>query len=178
MSNDGSWDGPASGADDASEDDLATVDFVVGAYLEDGRWQVTALPRRAATDLDTLVHTLHQQPGDIGALGLISFDEDFFILARVAGSDLRLLLSDATAATDFSLAREVLDRLGVPVPLDEDEIEAAGDLAIVGDLGYAAEQMEALCDNTELYPDEMLSEVAVRLGFADQFRASVEAFAG
>src|SRR5690606_7251242 len=95
-------------------DESTAVDFVVVAYLEDGRWQVVSLPKWTARDLDTLVHTLRQQPGEAGAIGLVSIDDDFFLLARVIGTDARLLLSDVTAAADWPIARAVLDRLGLP----------------------------------------------------------------
>ena len=42
---------------------------------------------------------------------------------------MRVLLSDATASTDWSLARSAVNHLGVHVD-DEDEQAPAGDLAI------------------------------------------------
>ena len=81
------------------------VDFAVVAYLEDGCWRAASLASTAARDLDTLVRTLRQQQGDRGALGLVSVDDDFFVLVRVNGIDVRYLLSDVTAATEWPLAR-------------------------------------------------------------------------
>ncbi len=157
-------------------EESSTVDFAVVAYLEEGSWQVVSLPRRAARDLETLVRTLRQQPGDIGSLGLVSVDDDFFVVVRVFGEGVRLLLSDVTAATEWPLARSVLDELALPVPDEdeEDQIQPAGDLGIVADLGMGAMDLGALCDDPDLYPDEMLSAVAERLGFGPEFRQVAE----
>ena len=158
-----------------TEESSAAVDFAVVAYLEEGCWRVASLASTAARDLDTLVRTLRQQPGDRGSLGLVSVDDDFFVLVRVDGGDVRYLLSDVTAATEWPLARAVLDELDVPLPEvdDEDRAQPAGDLTIVADLGMAAMEMGALCDDFDLYPDEMLSDVARSLGFGEQFDDAV-----
>ena len=87
--------------------------------------------------------------------------------------DLRLLLSDVTAATSWPLARSVVDRLGLPTPDDEDEYQPAGDLSIVADLGLGAMDLGALIDDADLYPDEMLSDIAERAGFGQEFEAVV-----
>ncbi|MGH8837878.1 MAG: tRNA adenosine deaminase-associated protein, partial [Jiangellaceae bacterium] len=79
------------------------VDFALAAYREDGAWQVEQLPPQVAGDLEALLTVVRQRPGDGGALGLVSVDEDFFVAVRVAGGDTRLLLSDVTAAVDSPL---------------------------------------------------------------------------
>ncbi|MGA9747426.1 MAG: tRNA adenosine deaminase-associated protein [Nocardioides sp.] len=141
------------------------VDFALVAYREEGVWQVEELDAEVAGDLDGLAHELRRWPGDGGSLGLVSIDEDFFILVRVLGEDLRILLSDITAATDWPLAREIVEELELPLPHDEDDSAPAGDLAIVADLGLGAMDMGALLDDVELYPDEMLGDIASSLGF-------------
>lgn len=150
------------------------VDFVVSAYREDGRWQVEPLPPHLADDLDALVAVLRQRPGDGGALGLISIDEDFFIAVRVAGPDARFLLSDVTAATDWPVARKVLQRLGLPLPDDDDSVQPAGDTAIFADLGVEPMAVAAICDDIDSYPDEMLTEMATRMGFGPQFEGTLD----
>ena len=158
--------------------DESEADFAVAVYREEGRWEVVALPPRAAASLESLVHALRQQPAEGGAIGLVSIGDDFFVALRVAGEDVRLLISDATAAEDWSLAAEVLEALGEPVPDDADDGGPAGDLAIFGDLGFDALELEAICDDVELYPDEMLGSIAGRLGFADSFEDAVDAANG
>jgi len=145
------------------------VDFALVAYREEGVWQVEDLDEQRAGDLDGLAVELRRYSGDGGALGLVSVDEDFFVMVRVLGPETRLLLSDVTAATDWPLARAVVDHLELPVPDDEDEQEPAGDLGIVTDLGLGPMDMGALLDDVDLYPDEMLSDIARRLGFGREY---------
>jgi putative tRNA adenosine deaminase-associated protein len=145
------------------------VDFALVAYREEGVWQLVELAPEKAADLDGLAAELRRYPGDGGSLGLVSVDEDFFVLMRVLGPDVRILLSDVTAATDWPIARSVVDRLELPLPDDEEEQEPAGDLGIVADLGLGAMDMGALLDDYELYPDEMLGDIAGKLGFGRQY---------
>ncbi len=146
------------------------IDFAVAAYREEGSWQLSPLPPRAATSLEVLTHALRQLPSEVGTLGLVSVDEDYFLLARVVGGSVRLLLSDIGAATESPLARAVLAQLELPPPDDDDDqIQPAGDLGIVADLGVPAMEMGAMCDEVELYPDEQLGDIAERLGFGEQF---------
>ena len=151
-----------------SESDEA-VDFAVAAYREDGVWQVDELAHDLVADVETLAHALRRFPGDGGALGIVAIDEDFFVLARVIGPSVRLLLSDVTAAEEWELASSVVEHLGLPDPEDDDEPEPAGDLDLLGDLGVSAVEIAELLDDDELYPDELLSDLADRLGFGDEF---------
>ncbi|HWD80544.1 MAG TPA: tRNA adenosine deaminase-associated protein [Kribbella sp.] len=156
--------------------DTATdLDFAVAAYTEDGHWTVTPLVLRGELDLSTLVSALRRFPGEAGVLGMVSVDEDFFVLVRVQGGRARLLISDVTAATEWPLARQIVDELDIPLADDDDEQVPAGDLAIVADLGMSAMDLGALCDDTELYPDDMLEEIADVLGFGNQFHDAIEA---
>ena len=149
------------------------VDFVLVAYREEGLWQLQELEAEKAADVDEFAVELRRYPGDGGALGLVSIDEDFFLLVRVLGAEVRLLLSDVTAATDWPLAAAVVEHLDLPLPDDEEEQEPAGDLGIVADLGMGAMDMGALLDDYELYPDEMLGDIASRLGFGRQYDDTV-----
>lgn len=154
------------------------LNFAVAAVREEGQWEVTALPPRAADGLDSLVHALRQQPGEGGTIGLVSVDDDFFVALRVAGDDVRLLISDATAAEDWRLAGEVLEALGEPVPDEGEDSGPAGDLGIFADLGFDGLELEAICEDVELYPDEMLGSIAGRLGFAEPFEDAVDTATG
>lgn len=147
----------------------AGVDFALVAYREEGAWQVAVLPPERVGDLDELADELRRYPGDFGAIAMISIDEDFFLLARVAGASVRLLLSDVTAATEWPIARDVVDELDLPLPDDDDNPAPAGDLGILADQGMDAMQMGALLDDLDAYPDEMLAEIAERIGIARQF---------
>lgn len=158
--------------------DESEADFAVAAFREEGRWEVTSLPPRAGVSLDSLLHALRQQPGEGGAIGLVSVGDDFFLALRVNGPDVRIVVSDATAAEEWGLAAEALEALGEPVPDADDDEGPVGDLAIFSDLGLDALELEAVCDDVELYPDEMLTSVASRLGFADAFEDAVDAATG
>jgi putative tRNA adenosine deaminase-associated protein len=145
------------------------VDFALAVYREDGEWTAQELAHDVLVDVDTLVHALRRFPGDGGALGLIAIDEDFFVVVRVAGAATNILLSDITAADEWELAGDALDHLGLPMPEDEDAPEPAGDLGILADMGMSAMDMGILLDDVDLYPDEMVSEIARKLGFGQLF---------
>ncbi len=145
------------------------IDFALAAYREEGVWQVQELAHDVLADVDVLTHALRRFPGDGGALGMIAVDEDFFVIVRVAGSHTRVLLSDITAADEWELAASAVDFLGLPEPDEDDEQQPAGDLDLLGDLGMQAMDMGVLIDDFDLYPDEMLSDVARRLGFGSLF---------
>ena len=145
------------------------VDFALAAYREEGVWQVQELAHDVPVDMDSLSHALRRFPGDGGAIGMVAIDEDFFVVLRVAGARTRVLLSDITAAGEWELADSAVQFLGLPDPEDEDDQVPAGDLDLLGDLGMSAMDLGVLLDDTDLYPEEILSEVARALGFGDLF---------
>ena len=148
-----------------TDDDVEGVDFALVAYREENVWRIEEIGDDLLHDLDVLAAELRRWPGDFGSIGLVSIDEDFFVIARVAGPQVRLLLSDVTAATEWPLARSVIESLELPMPDEDDEPEPAGDLSIVADLGLSAMNMGAMLDDEDLYPDEVLAEIAHKLGF-------------
>jgi putative tRNA adenosine deaminase-associated protein len=149
------------------------VDFALAAYREDGEWQLQEIASPAFESVDSLFHALRRLPGEGGAVGMVAVDEDFFVIVRVEGSSTRVLLSDVTAAEEWELARSAVDFLGLPPDDDEEEQVPAGDLDLLGDLGMHAVDLAVLLDDVELYPDEMLSDVARRLGFGELFDDAV-----
>lgn len=155
-----------------AEDTL--VDFAVVVFREDGQWQVGSLPHRAAEELRGLLHAVRQQPSEGPALALCSYGDDFFLVLRPEGDDVRLMLSDGTAAGDWPVAREALDLVGEPQPGADEAVAPAGDLDIFADLGMDSMELSAVCSDLELYPDEMLSRVASRIGFGPQFESVVD----
>ena len=149
------------------------IDFALAAYREEGIWRLEELVHDVLGDVEALAHALRRFPGDGGAVGLVAVDEDFFLIVRVAGATTRILLSDVTAGDEWELAASAIDALGLPTPEDEDEQVPAGDLDLLGDLGMGAMDMGVLLDDFDLYPDEMLSDVARRLGFGVLFDEAV-----
>jgi putative tRNA adenosine deaminase-associated protein len=150
-------------------DEIDGVDFALAAYRDEGVWTVKELAHDVIEDVDRLSHALRRFPGDGGAVGLVAMDEDFFVIVRVAGATTRVLLSDITAADEWELASSAVTFLGLPPPEDEDDQVPAGDLNLLGDLGMHAMDMGVLLDDVDLYPDEMLSDVARKLGFGELF---------
>jgi putative tRNA adenosine deaminase-associated protein len=148
--------------------EVGEVDLALVAYRDEGDWALAELPDRSLDSVDDIARELRRYPGETGALALISVAEDFVLFVRAQGSVTRVLLSDATAATDWTLARSAVDHIGVHVD-DDDEQAPAGDLAIVADMGMSAQDMGALLDDYDLYPEEILSEVADSAGFGSKF---------
>lgn len=151
-----------------AEDD---VDFAVAAYRDEGEWQVVELNPRIGEDVGDLSEALSRFPSDVGVLGLVSMNDDFFVILRRSGTLLRGMLSDFTAVTDWPLASGVVDLLQLPDPEDLDAPQAVGDLEIVSDLGMPALDLGVLCDDDDLFPEDILRDVAARLGFGDKFDA-------
>lgn len=149
------------------------VDFALAAFHEDGEWQLQDIATPAFESIEALSHALRRLSGDAGAVGMVAVDEDFFVLVRVDGTGTRVLLSDVTAADQWELAQSAIDFLGLPPPEDDDVEVPAGDLDLLADLGLHAIDMGALLDDVELYPDEMLSEIARQLGFGELFDDAV-----
>ena len=149
------------------------IDFALVAFVEDGAWQVQEIASPAYQTIESLSHALRHVSGEEGAVGMVAVDEDFFVIVRVDHTTTRVLLSDVTAADEWELAQSAIDFLGLPL-LEDDDVEVpAGDLDLLGDLGLHASDLGALLDDVELYPDEMLSEIARRLGFGELFDDAV-----
>ena len=155
-----------------AEDTL--VDFAVVVFREEGQWQVGSLPHKAATELPALLHAVRQQPSEGPTFAICSYGDDFFLVIRPDGDDVRLMISDATAAGDWPVAREALDLVDEPQPEDDDAAAPAGDLDIFADLGIDSMELVAVCSDLEAYPDEMLGQVAARIGFGPQFESVVD----
>ncbi|QCW49430.2 hypothetical protein FE634_01570 [Nocardioides dongxiaopingii] len=148
---------------------LDEVDFALAAYRDDGAWVVQELAHDLPADVDTLSEALRRFQGDGGAVGLVAIDDDFFLVLRVQAGRTRLLLSDITAAGEWDLAETAVDFLRLPQPDDDDQQAPAGDLDLLADLGLDAVALEAMLDDPDLYPDELLSDVARLLGFGALF---------
>jgi putative tRNA adenosine deaminase-associated protein len=155
-----------------AEDTL--VDFAVVVFREDGQWQVGALPHRSATELPALLHAVRQQPSEGPTFAVCSYGDDFFLVVRPDADHVRLMISDATAAGEWPVAREALELVDEPEPDDDDAAAPAGDLDIFSDVGLGSMELAAVCSDLELYPDEMLGQIAARIGFGPQFESVVD----
>ena len=160
--------------------DPAATDFAVIVYREEDMWEAELLPVALTEDLNGLIHALKQQPSVGGTIGLVAVGDDFFVALRVVGTQVSVFLSDVTAAVDWTLARQVLEYLGIPLPEDEelDQVLPVGDLSIFADLGVDEMELGALSGDLDLFPDEVLASLATRLGFGQAMERALESALG
>jgi putative tRNA adenosine deaminase-associated protein len=156
--------------------DMSASDFAVVVYREDDVWDVDVLPAALTGNLDGLILAMRQQPSRGGAIALAAVGDDFFVALRAIGLQVSVFLSDVTASVDWSLARQVLDYLDIPVPEDEDldQVLPVGDMSIFADLGLDEMDLGALSGNLDLFPDEVLASIARRLGFGPALERALD----
>ena len=159
--------------EDATEDD---VDLVVALYREDGKPVAVPLDYELANDFDELINQLSRLPGDSGADGWVSVAGEFFVICRVRGRTVEVLLSDITAAQDWPLARDVVDYLGEEMPEDDDDPAPLGDLGMYAASGLRAFELEAIATDYDEDSDVLLGRIAKKLKVADVFDRAAEAF--
>jgi putative tRNA adenosine deaminase-associated protein len=158
--------------DDATDDD---IDLVVGLYREDGLPVVAALPKALANDLDELADHLRRLPADGGCVGLVSVSDEFFVVCRVRGQHVHVALSDAVAANDWPIARDVVDFLGIDIPDVDDDSFPVGDFEMLADLGLGDFDLEAIASNYDADSSVLAAEIADRLKFGPQYGRVVSA---
>lgn len=159
--------------EDATEDE---VDLVIALYREDGRAVAVPLDVDLANDLDELITQLSRLPGDSGADGWVSVAGEFFVICRVRGRTVEVLLSDATAATDWPIARDVVDYLGEEPPDEDADPAPLGDLGMYAASGLRAFEMESIATDYDEDSDVLLGRIASKLKIRAEFDAAVEAF--
>ena len=154
---------------------MAEDGFAVAVYRDGGRWNCALLPPAVLDDLHSCVAALRQQPPEGGPVALVDIADEFFVALRLTPSgDVRVLLSDATAAEEWDLARQALELLGGDPtepgpPSDPEEVWPAGDLGIFRDLGLDERELGAILDDVDLWADEQLAAVASRIGVGEPF---------
>jgi putative tRNA adenosine deaminase-associated protein len=151
---------------------MAQRGFAVAAFRDGGVWRCDALPPSLLDDLGVLLSALRGQPPEGGPFVVASVDDEFFLIARSHGNRIDLLLSDLTAAVEFPLAAQVLERLGEDPPEEDelDEVWPIGELDLFSDLELPEDEMESILDDLDAYPDEMLDTVISRIGLEEEFR--------
>ena len=170
--------GPGSRDSRDSRDAGASLEgWAVAVTREEGHWRAVAMDRESLSDLDSAITALRGLRSTGAVLGLLDVDDEFFVLVRPVPGGVALLLSDAAAALDYDVAADVLDLLRLDGP-DEDEADddpwPEGDLGMLADLGVPADELAVLVDEIDLYPDEQLTAIARRCGFAEQLAGVVE----
>ena len=140
------------------------IDFALAAYREDGVWQVE--PSAAGG---------HRAPDPAACPGPAPSESarwEWSASTRTSSSSSGSPAASPPAAVRrrrryrVAVGRSVVDRLEPPPPDDDDDqVQPAGDLGILADLGLSAMELGSRCDDPDLYPDELLGDIAARLGF-------------
>ena len=121
--------------------------FGVAVVREDGKWRCSAM-RNAALNSLTAAETELRELRSAGAVfGLLDVDDEFFVIVRPAPAGTRLLLSDATAALDYDIAAEVLEKLDndiSPEELEDADPFEEGDLGLLADVGLERDVAQRL----------------------------------
>jgi putative tRNA adenosine deaminase-associated protein len=159
--------------EDATEDD---VDLIVALYREDGAPVVLPLDYGLANDLEALTTQLRRMPGDGGAVALVSIASEVFIIVRVRGKHVQAFCSDAVAAADWPLARDVVDILGVEVPEDDEDSAPVGDLDILADSGLHDFELEAMAEDYDEDSATLVERIATRIKFGPEFAKALASF--
>ena len=144
------------------------IDQSIVFWREEGAWQVSSIPAPNAVSMDALLTALSRFPGEGGVFGAVTIGDDFFLLVRESAQGRWILLSDGAASWDWSLAEEAIDMLGLGED-EVDELEPAGDTGLLEEFGISGEEIELICSDEELYPDEQLTRIAERLGISAQW---------
>ncbi len=155
---------------------MAQPGFAVAAFRDADAWRMELLPPAVLGDLGVLLQALRSQTPEGGPFVVACVDDEFFLIARLDGVRIALLLSDLTAAVEYPLAEQVMNRLGEEPPEDDelDEVWPIGDLDLFADFGLSEDEMEQVLDDIDAFPDEMLEEIMDRLDLGDQYAQATE----
>lgn len=151
--------------------------FGVSVVNEDGKWRCRPMRPAALSSLAEAETELRELRSAGAVFGLLDVDEEFFVIVRPAPSGTRLFLSDATAALDYDIADEVLDKLDADI--DAEDLEDAdpfeeGDLGLLADIGLPEAVLGVILDQTDLDIDEQLNRIAQEMGFAEELSAVLD----
>ncbi|MDN6439909.1 MAG: tRNA adenosine deaminase-associated protein [Corynebacterium nuruki] len=169
--------------------------FVLAAELADGAWRLRVLQRTAPTGLAPLLRELRGLRAEGVLLGLVCVDDDWGALVRPVPGGARLLIGDATVASEdpddpevdgVLFARDVLDDLGVEPPTDE-EVDGAddpdapwpeGDFDLLEDIGVGSQLLAVVFDDPDMYASEQLLRIAEELGFDSELAEEFDELLG
>ncbi len=155
---------------------MAQGGYAVAAFRDTGLWRAEPLPPSVLGDLALLLQALRAQPAEGGPFVIACVDDEFFLIARLDGPRISLLLSDLTASVEYPLAEQAMARLGEDPPDDEelDEVWPVGDLDLFSDLDLPEDEMEQILDDIDAYPDEMLDAIIERIGLTDAYARATQ----
>jgi len=149
--------------------------FGVAVVREDGKWQCTAMRAATLTSLTAAENELRELRSVGAVFGILDIDDEIFVIVRPAPSGNRLFLPDATAALDYDIAAEVLEKLDADI--EDEDLESAepyeeGDLGVLSDIGLSEAVLSVILDESDdLYVEEQVDRIAREMGFADELSA-------
>src|SRR5215218_7327807 len=151
--------------------------FGVAVVREEGKWRCSPMRRAALKSLAAAETELRELRSAGAVFGLLDVDDEFFVIVRPAPAGARLLLSDATAALDYDIAAEVLEKLDNDI--EPDELEDAdpfeeGDLGLLSDIGLPEAVLGVIIGEYDLYADEQIGRIAREMGFAEELSAVLD----
>ncbi len=135
------------------------------------------LSAKALSSLSDAETELRELRSAGAVFGLLDVDDEFFLIVRPAPSGTRLLLSDATAALDYDIAAEALEKLDAdiaPEDLEDSDPFEEGDLGVLADVGLPEAVLSVILAETDLYADEQLGRIAREMGFAEELSAVLD----
>jgi putative tRNA adenosine deaminase-associated protein len=150
--------------------------FGVAVVREDGKWRCSSLRQGALTSLAAAETELRELRSAGAVFGLLDVDDEFFVIVRPAPAGARLFLSDATAAVDYDIARQVLEKLDAdldPDDLEDEDPFEEGDLGVLSDIGLSEGVLSIILSDDD-YADEQLSRIAQEMGFGDEMSAFLD----
>jgi putative tRNA adenosine deaminase-associated protein len=150
--------------------------FGVAVVREDGKWRCAPMRRAALGSLSAAETELRELRSAGAVFGLLDVDDEFFVIVRPAPAGTRLLLSDATAALEYDIAAEVLEKLDAeldPDDLDDEDPFEEGDLGLLADIGLNEGVLSIILADDD-YADEQLARIAQEMGFADEMSAVLD----
>lgn len=162
---------------DRGKGDDAPYGFAVAVVRETTTWRCSPLSAAAWTSLSAAETELRELRSAGAVFGLLDVDDEFFVIVRPAPSGTRLLLSDATAALDYDIAAEALEKLDAdiaPEDLEDAEPFEEGDLGLLADVGLPEAVLGVILSEPDLWADEQLARIAREMGFSDELAAVLE----
>lgn len=151
--------------------------FAVAVVRENATWRCSPMSAKAMVSLSAAETELRELRSTGAVFGLLDIDDEFFVIVRPGPSGALLLLSDATAALDYDIAAEALEKLDADIAMedleDSDPFEE-GDLGVLADLGLPDAVLSVILSETDLYADEQIGRIAREMGFAEELSAVLD----
>lgn len=147
------------------------IDYCVILWREEGAWNTASVPARQALVIDDVIALCRQYPGEGGVFAVIGVAEEFFLFLRVDPRQVEGFISDSLALLDWDMAVDLADI----IDLDWDEadlidFEAIGDTDMLQLFHLRSDDIQAICENPDLYPDQQVQEILKRMGAEAQWK--------